>query len=231
VQIDLKEVLHTRILDECSTLYEQGHYKHAAREAMIQVELALKEKTVAPRKLFGVRLIKRAFREGRHIMLTVHLGQEYQKSAEILFEGAFGYYRNYTAHDGALIDPKICFRILVIASELLDLLAASTKSLPGVGGVERLVEEGIFNSSQDFANCLRFFDGYVVHEDVFDGYLEALASCGISDEQEQLLFELGLVESHTESVSGDPNCEFVTIFDLTPLATSLIEKSEKKEEK
>lgn len=224
MQIDLNEILHNRILNECLTLYDQGHYKHAAREAMIQVELALKEKTVAPRKLFGVKLIKRAFREGRHIMLTIHLGQEYQKNAELLFEGAFTFYRNYTAHDGRLIDQKNCFRILVIASELLDLLAASSKTLHSVRGVEGMVEDGIFNSSQDFANCLRFFDDYVVHEDVFDGYLEDLANSGISNEQEELLFELGLIESHTESVSGDPNCEFLTIFNLTPLAKSLIDE-------
>lgn len=222
----MKSVLHQRIIDNCWTLYKQGHFKHAALEAMIQVELALKEKTIAPRELFGVRLVKRAFKEGRHIMLAVKLGLEYQKNAEMLFEGAFSYYRNYAAHDGSLIDQKICLRVLVLASELLDLLAASARVLPSARGVKGLIEDGIFDSEQSFAKCLKFFDDYVVSEDVFDGYFEDLAYADISESQEQLLFELGLVETRTEYTNGNPDYEFITIFSLTKLGKSLLEEIE-----
>ena len=42
------DLMHERIVQSCFKLYEQDHYKHAAREAMTQVELALKDASLAP---------------------------------------------------------------------------------------------------------------------------------------------------------------------------------------
>jgi len=42
---ELEELYHPRILKHCSQLVVDGHFKHAAIEAMTQVELALKEKS------------------------------------------------------------------------------------------------------------------------------------------------------------------------------------------
>lgn len=219
---DLSELLHRRIADNCGRLYRDGYFPQAAFEAMKQVELALREKTVAPKNLFGRRLIKRAFKEGRGIKLTVSLGTEYQEHALNLFEGAFGYYRNYAAHDGEKIDKQICARILVVGSELLDLLTVSEKTLPSVGGVEGLVESGIFKSVADFRKCLEFYDkGHWIPEEAFDGYWEDLADNGISEQQEQLLFELNLVQCR----SVDPmqsGFDTLDVIELTLLGRSLL---------
>ena len=45
VEVDLDTILHQRITDKCMSLYKDGHFPSAARESMIQVEVALKEKS------------------------------------------------------------------------------------------------------------------------------------------------------------------------------------------
>lgn len=222
---DLSELLHRRITENCSRLYQDGHFPQAAFEAMKQVELALRDITVAPKRFFGQRLIKRAFKEGRGIKLVVPLAPENQDHALSLFEGAFGYYRNYTAHEGEKIDKQLCARILVLASELLYLLNASERTLPGVGGIEGMVESGIFKSVADFKRCLKFYeDGYWIGDQVYDGYLEDLAHCEISEQQEQLFWELNLVQSR----SVDPmqsGYDSLEVIELTPHGRLLLDET------
>ena len=45
MNIDFEELLHPRIEAKCLQLFMDKHFKHAALEAMTQVEIALKEKT------------------------------------------------------------------------------------------------------------------------------------------------------------------------------------------
>jgi hypothetical protein len=46
-------------------------------------------------------------------------GEHMPAHAEKFFEGAFSYYRKYAAHKGDQINGSLCFRILVMASDLL----------------------------------------------------------------------------------------------------------------
>ena len=105
MEVNIKTLLHPRIDKHCETLFDDGHYKHVASEAMIQVELALKEQS-GEKKKFGVNLTKSLFGVGRGIKLRVPFGEELQEKAELLFCGAFSYYRNYAAHDGSKIDKE-----------------------------------------------------------------------------------------------------------------------------
>jgi uncharacterized protein (TIGR02391 family) len=199
--VEFERVLHPQIASKCTALYADGHYPQAAFEAMKQVELELKERTLAPRHVFGKRLVKRAFREGRGIYLKVPAGPDYQQDALKMFEGAFGYYRNYGAHDGKEIDSGTSARVLCVASELLFLLAASERSLGHQKGVEGLIETGFFASHEEFAHCLRFFEpGHACPEEVFDGYWEDLAKANISEEQEKLFWELEIVGWNWETI-------------------------------
>lgn len=194
IRVDFDSLLHPRIASECTALYNNGHYPQAAFEAMKQVELELKEKTLAPRHVFGKRLVKRAFREGSGIYLKVPDGPDYQEDALKMFDGAFGYYRNYGAHDGKEIGPKVSARVLCLASELLALLDASETSLGHQKGVEGLIEAGVFSCFEEFVSCLRFFEvGHPCPEEVFDGYWEDIAMADISEEQEKLFWELEIV--------------------------------------
>jgi len=160
---------------------------------MKQVEMALREKGIAPKDLFGVHLVKWVMGSGEHITLTVPLGEDFQEKARTLFKGAFGYYRNYAAHDGAKIDKKVCFRTMVLASELLDLVAASKRSFEGIGGIDGLIKAGIFKDVQEFKAFLDFLEGQQIIEDDYSDYETELEVRGFNKIQEEAMFDFGFV--------------------------------------
>ncbi len=114
--------------------------------------------------------------------------------AELLFKGAFGYYRNYAAHDGSKINKIICIRIMVLASELLDLIGASSISFTEIGGVKGLIKHGIFAEASQITDLLSFLSSQACPDDCFDGLFEDLYERGYTDHQFQSVFNLGLIE-------------------------------------
>lgn len=197
MEVKIEEMLGPRIAKHCLPLYVDGHYKHAAHEAMTQVELALKEKGQVKDGRFGHTLVESLFRtggKGQYIKLRVPFGQELQAHARQLFKGAFVYYRNYSAHDGSRIDECQCLRIMVLAGELLDLIDASSLSFSDIGGVEGLVESGAFSSSEQLLGLLRLLDGYHVLDDTVDGLFEKMwERLGADEVQYRAVIELDLV--------------------------------------
>jgi uncharacterized protein (TIGR02391 family) len=223
--VDLGELLHPRVTDSCAVLYGNGHYPQAAFEAMKQVELALREISLAPKNLAARKLIDRVFGGSRGLSLAVPFGPNYQIHAKNLFAGAFGYYRNYGAHDGERIDRKICARVLVLASELLDLLAASERTLPSAGGIEGLVEVGLFGSVEEFRQCLEFYEpGRYCPEETFDGYWEDLAHAGISEEQEKVFWDLGVTQCRSEALPEGSKWNLLDVIELTPFGRALLQE-------
>jgi hypothetical protein len=61
--MELEEILSQRIKKHCLPLFNDSHYKHAAHEAMIQMEQALKEKGRVKDKRFGTTLISSLFKK------------------------------------------------------------------------------------------------------------------------------------------------------------------------
>lgn len=189
MELITEDLLSPRIRKHCLPLWQDGYYKHAAHEAMIQVEQALKEKGLVQQKdkRFGRTLITSLFKLGgeeKSVKLRVPLGDDLQQQAEDLFHGVFSYYRNYTAHDGSKIDKSICIRVMVLASELLDLIDASALSFVDVGGVEGLIKVGPFPGRRDLLNLLLSLQNYYVPDGAIDGLVEELED------------EYGLAEIH-----------------------------------
>ncbi|NVN97632.1 TIGR02391 family protein [Candidatus Nomurabacteria bacterium] len=182
-------VLHDRIRSKCLPIFNSGHFKHAAIEAMTTVELSIKEKTGLDIKS-GVALCKNVFNGEKGLQLAVPFGDALQEHASKLFQAVFSYYRNYAAHDGSKIDAKQCIRILVLASELLDLLNASELRYEPL---RKLVDTGVFPDEASAKKLLTLLDGYSMPELVYDGLYEILAKHGFSDEQMQSLLEIGLM--------------------------------------
>jgi uncharacterized protein (TIGR02391 family) len=226
----LADLLHERIRTHCLALYRNGHPKHAALEAMIQVELALKERSGVTDK-FGVTLCRSLFGPSKSIKLRVPLGEEYQEPAQKLFEGAFAYYRNYAAHDGAAIDTGRSARIMILASELLDLIGASPVSFADVG-IDGLVGRGPFDDRQYLVALLTFLDGYTIADDVVDGFFEELREMGMGEAHVQAAIETGLVEYKTKvpRSPGDPpfvdpeQPDEASWFELTEVGRALIQQ-------
>lgn len=210
-------LLHPRIVKHCMPLYLDGHHPDAAAKAMTQVEQAIKEKSGATRK-FGVSLTGHVFGEGAGTKLRVPFGEHMQKDADSYFRGTFAYYRNYAHHEGEHIDQLVCLRVMIIASDLLDLVGASTRSFAEVGGVEGLMSEGIFPSRRSVYKILEFLQGHTLPYETCDGFYEDLYGKGFTKAQLQAVLDLGLAEYHTDPLvdSGEWG-DNIGVFDLTPL--------------
>lgn len=201
-------LLCPKIEKHCLSLWQSGFYKHAAHEAMIQVERALKEKGMIQEndKRFGRTLVSSLLKFGgkeKSVRLRVPLGDELQEYAEAYFQGVFSYYRNYTAHDGSKIDEFTSMRVMIIASELLDLIDASSLSFAEVGGIEGLVRVGPFPSKEHLLNLLLVLSNRYVPDGATDGVLEELMdNYGLTERHMDAAIELDLVRySETEYTS------------------------------
>ena len=228
MRIEIEDLLHPRLTDECLKLFQGGHYKHAALEAMQSVELALRETGVPPAKLFGTRMIRKTFDGSAHILLSLELDDQLQGAAAKFFEGTFSFYRNYAAHDGRKIDKQIALRVMVLASELLDLVGASRRSFTAIGGVDGLLAHEFFDTPTEVATCLKFLDGNSFLDIAIDGFLEDQAEVGLSGKQIEVVLELGLVTAHEELGRDelDDSDIIITTFALSDLGRTVLEESE-----
>lgn len=239
VEFELDAILHQRIINKCMSLYKDGHFSEAAYASMKQVELALKEKSGIGKNLFGTNLVQTLFGSGKvsgkgsgeNIKLIVPLEDDLQKDALELFTGAFKYYRNYTAHEDSKINKVSCIRIMVLASELLDLIAASSISFTEIGGVEGLIKHGIFAEESQITDLLSFLSSQACPYECVDGLFEDLYKRGYTDHQFQLVFDLGLIEYKYKmmnySFPGKP-AELDTFgwFELTQLGHMVLNKNQ-----
>jgi len=229
---ELATLLHPRVFRNCVKLYADGHYKHAALEAMTQVELALKEKSGVKNK-YGVNLVTSVFGESVGIKLRVPFGEEMQGQAESLFRGAFTYYRNYAAHDGSKVDETTSLRVMILASELLDLIGTSALSFADIGGVPGLIKTGVFPDENCLLDLLRFLEGYTLPDEAADNLDEDLIVRGFTPTQLQALIEIGLVQyiTHTfftGSLEAEYEPETIGWFELTNLGKQVMVNLGKK---
>lgn len=230
----IEKLLAPRIVKNCVPLFEDDHYRHSAREAMVQVEMALKEKGKVEGIQFGIQLIGNLFAGKSGVKLRVPLGEDLQKQAEKYFKGVFSYYRNYVAHDGGQIDEKIALRILIVASELLEMIDASELTLTDAGGVYGLVRIGEFGSAERLAMLLNLLNNYHMPELTYDGLFEDLAKSGFGEPELEAVSDLNLVEMHSaefetpiDRFSG--GIEIIEWFQLTELGQNTLESISSKD--
>jgi hypothetical protein len=224
----IQKLLSPRIVKNCLPLFENGHFRHAAREAMVQVETALRQKGKVENIQFGAQLIGNLFAGKQGVRLRVPFGEDLQTQAEQYFKGVFSYYRNYVAHDGSRIDEKIALRILIIASELLELIDASELTLTDAGGVQGLVRIGELGNSERLGRPLKLLDNYHMPESTYDGLYESLAESGFGEAELEAVIELNLVEMHSAEFETPINqlsdeTEIVEWFELTELGRETLQ--------
>lgn len=232
VEFELDTILHQRIIDKCMPLYKDGHFHDAAYKSMKQVELALKEKSGVSKNLRGQKLcsttlVKTVFGSGNNIKLINPLPDALQEDALELFKGAFIYYRNYTAHEDDKINNVSCIRIMVLASELLDLIGASSISFTEIGGVKGLIKHGIFAEESQITDLLSLLISETCPDDCFDGLFEDLALRGYTDNQFQSVFDLGLImyKETDQIINGPLDAETLGWFELTPIGQKVLNKN------
>ena len=232
----IKVQLSPRIEKHCLKLWQDEHYKHAAREAMVQVELALKEKGIVKDGRFGRTLIDSLFTiGGKHktIKLRAPLGEDLQEQTKHYFASVFAYYRNYTAHDGSKVDENSALRILVVASELLDLLDASALSYTDLGGIDGLLKSEVFDSEDQLLGVLKTCDGYATPGHDAEGLRDTIfLNYGALDHNLDAVFELDLVR-YTDKEYFDPDygVEEFGWLELTDLGKEFVEELLKRKAK
>ena len=222
----VESLLHQRIATHCLPRYRAGYYKDAVAEAMTQVERAIKERAGIT-ELFGVRMVKTLFGAGTGIKLRVPFGEHMQEPAQRFLEGAFAYYRNYAHHEGDRIDGPTCLRVLVMASDLLDLVGATALSFADVGGIPGLVSTGVFSAPREVYELLRLLKDEVLPDEECGGFYDDLFTKGFVERHVQAVIEFGLVEYRVEQPVLDPNddVDSLGIFELTPLGRSVLQQA------
>jgi len=237
--VNLTEFLCPRIEKNCLPVWQDGHFASAAHAAMVQVELALKEKgLVIADEVFGYKMIERLLGKDpkqKSVRLRVPLGDDMQEKAEKYFLGVFGYYRNYVAHRDKNIDKVIAARVMVIASELLDLIDASYLSFTDIGGVEGLLTIGEFASTSQVRGVLECLQGQYLPDGDTEGLIDELfEKFGIAERQLGALLDLKLVRYFEEEYcptleelrvawQSDPPPDTMGHFEITDLGQQFID--------
>lgn len=229
IESSIKILLHTRIIESCEKIFSDGHYDSAASKSLKEVEIALKEKGNFDNKLFGIRLIKKAFGNGNNVRLKIPFMGVTQESAVAYFKGVFQYYRNYLAHDGREITEDICLKILILASDLLNLIGSSQITLADIGNIESVLAKYGFENRERFSELLELLSTQMFPKEAFDGMFEQLAKSGFSDEQYDIVFELDLVEYKSNVVNhsmsdDDPDWDVLGWLELTDLGKEVLKK-------
>ncbi|MDM3857792.1 MAG: TIGR02391 family protein [Aphanizomenon gracile PMC649.10] len=225
--------LAPRIEKHCLNLWQDGHYKHAAREAIVQVEIALKDKGLVNDSRFGKTLIDSLFTSGgkhKTIKLRVPLGNELQEQAKQYFGAVFAYYRNYLAHDGSKVDKNSAVRVLVVASELLALIDASSLSYTDLGGIDGLLKAEVFDSEDQLLGVLDTCEDYALLGDDAEGLRESIFyNYGAGENHLDAVLELDLVryiDTHFHDLDGFE--EEGGWLELTDLGKKFIDEIKKK---
>jgi len=130
-----RETLHPRIAADVWMDFMRGKFDIAVFEAMKAVEVAVREASGLPSDLYGVKLMREAFKSktGPLADHTTDVGEQDSQSA--LFAGAIGSYKNPQSHrDVNLDNPIEALEIVMLANHLLRIVDSRRKSKVATAG-------------------------------------------------------------------------------------------------
>jgi len=117
-----KEHIHPAMAKKVYAAFLRGHYDTAIFQAFLEIEVAVREAGGFSQDLVGEKLMRAAFapaKSGQNGPLTdTNLPGGEQEAMSHLFAGAFGLYRNPTAHRYVPTDPQEAAEVIMFASQL-----------------------------------------------------------------------------------------------------------------
>jgi uncharacterized protein (TIGR02391 family) len=116
-----KELLHSSLMSTVLPLFQRRAYETAVFAAMKQVEIAVRAVSQLPENLVGTALMRKAFLADQRLGKGFVIEAERQALSD-LFAGAMGYFRNSTGHRTVDFEPAEAARVILFASELLNMV-------------------------------------------------------------------------------------------------------------
>ena len=118
-----KHQLHPLIAEKVYPAFLHGKYDTAIFEAFREIEIAVRQAGQLPQDLVGEKLMRTAFAPAKNgppgLLTDGSLPPAEQEAMSHLFAGAFGLYRNATAHRYVPTDPQEAVEVIGFASQLL----------------------------------------------------------------------------------------------------------------
>jgi uncharacterized protein (TIGR02391 family) len=116
-----KRQIHPLIASKVYPAFLRGEYDTAIFQAFREVEVAVRQAGQFPQTLVGDKLMRAAFATGKSNgpLTDTQLPPGEQEAMGHLFAGAFGLYRNSTAHRYVPTDPEQAAEVIIFASQLL----------------------------------------------------------------------------------------------------------------
>ena len=122
-----KELLHPSLLPTVLPMFLRRDYENAVFAAMKQVEMAVRDASKLPDNLVGTTLMRKAFSADQPLGQGFAVDAERQALSD-LFAGGMGYYRNTTGHRTVDFTAPEASRVILFASELLNLVQTRRRS-------------------------------------------------------------------------------------------------------
>jgi hypothetical protein len=241
--LDLKAVLHPRIIEGCWKRFEDGSYLEAARWAGELMTKSLAEacgitEYQPPRRLVRKHVtvgdiaseqtldeISKKMQGVRLALPAVKYQNEYEKEQAIkgahsFLEGAFHYYRNFLTHNLVDLTKTECARAMVVSSEIMYLIETAEILIEGnyADGLTNLLG---FENPEQTRCALEKIKGAVLFIDDIGDFLEEFGPYGIDRDRLRILTNSGMVSS--ETVVDDEQGIEVMVFDLTTLGLAVLE--------
>jgi hypothetical protein len=235
--MEILEFIHTRLQSKAIKLFEDKYYTESAKEALLQVEVALKEKfPFESDARTAVQFVDKYFIDDNkaikdnRIKLLCKYGD--QSKLKLFFNGVFSHYRNNLIHKDINLNKIESFRILIISSELLDLIDTSQVSYLGNNKLEGLIKMNIFKDKNEFVSLLEFIDGQYILDYVCDGFFEDLNNNGFNDDQYEAVIGYGLVSFDVSKIDHSNDTDDIErmhdeigFFNLTDLGKKELENN------
>jgi uncharacterized protein (TIGR02391 family) len=114
-----KNQIHPLIAAKVYPAFLRGEYDTAIFQAFREIEVAVRLAGNLPHSMVGEKLMRTAFASGTGPLCDTQLPTGEQEAMSHLFAGAFGVYRNSTAHRYVPTDPEQGAEVIMFASQLL----------------------------------------------------------------------------------------------------------------